>query len=1231
MPPLVSAPSASLSPVTSEQANTNEGAEALVDIYSGNLYAELVGEDWAPGRRQLRTSCTALVRRYPAIQALAAAKGATVEQFLLDTMFAHLLPAQLSLAALTMRNDSAVAVALRLSGDARPDWPFPKGVALVAKANWRLRYKNGDTIRQPVLQIVSFHDGPVGGARDFEANLNVTCVQTARQGSGIRKERNVLTERLVEALPEISEITRDRLRDWSDFLEWKRRLIRAGREGLRYISCEAGGDQRSAIFTVIGEDEASLRRTINRLAKSDSLAAFDPSVSEDEWVMRFPEGEREPRGSEIGGGRRGRVSVVPAGPVDGCPWREPVLARIAFSLSDDTLAKIEQSDDPSAAVDRALQRLPGAGFVVPSAVQDLSQVNRQGRALSDLSDQGGFSPYLARYIFDAAQARRPGGITSIGDWHNPLLNDAQRLAVQKIVGAPDLCLVQGPPGTGKTTVIAESIAQVVARNETVLLASQTHTAVDNALGKLPLHPSIRAVRLTRNEDRLSEEGQEFLNERALGRHYKSIVEAVSSRQEEARVEADFARRASRVRDAATRHIGDLERAEAASSDLSEQVRSTTDRYLQLERQLEAARVRPPGLDGVPSGLDSLRSIDHGLRELREHLPGFRAHAAAVLDGRPPTSAPPGSQRAALQAQLERVLEAMKVDASAVTEYQRLQAELAELDDEPRNTVDVSRMPAYFPGSEPILTEPTHALVALLQKGKRDKVARDVLGRIGQVEAALSSIDELKLQVDGLGPSMSEAQRNLESLQRTAREFCDGPASELLGPISTRASITSASLRDSLDEAWAHQSDRLARAKELASEVDVWGDVQNDWIADLTSLGAVERDWEAIGDEWLAECNVVGVTCNENPATLDDPGLTNFDLAIVDEVSKATPLELLLPLMRARRSTLVGDHRQLPPMFREGQDAEGITEESDEDVPEALALTPENLKKYEKFVTASLFRTHFERADESIKQRLTIQHRMHPDIMDSVNRFYEGQLTSGIANPDVDRAHGLTILGRGNLPVISPQHHMVWIDTTHDDRGQPWREPAPGSGLERTNVLEARLIARMLRDIDDAWATDPARRESPAEIGIVSMYQAQVRCIREEIKKEIKGRPFRAIKWELNTVVKYQGKEKPIILVSMVRNFGPSASTRRRSSRANVARFEYINVAFSRAQRLLVVFGARDTFAPYQVELPPMDAAGSPTTVGVYKEIADVVERKGAMKQASALGELLPRENGASRR
>lgn len=67
-----------------------------------------------------------------------------------------------------------------------------------------------------------------------------------------------------------------------------------------------------------------------------------------------------------------------------------------------------------------------------------------------------------------------------------------------MLSAPDICLIQGPPGTGKTTVIAEACFQFARRGETVLLASQAHDALDNALSRLQDNPEVRAIRLAKS-------------------------------------------------------------------------------------------------------------------------------------------------------------------------------------------------------------------------------------------------------------------------------------------------------------------------------------------------------------------------------------------------------------------------------------------------------------------------------------------------------------------------------------------------------------------------------------------------------------------------------------------------------------------------------------------------------------------------------------------------------------
>ena len=101
-------------------------------------------------------------------------------------------------------------------------------------------------------------------------------------------------------------------------------------------------------------------------------------------------------------------------------------------------------------------------------------------------------------------------------------------------------------------------------------------------------------------------------------------------------------------------------------------------------------------------------------------------------------------------------------------------------------------------------------------------------------------------------------------------------------------------------------------------LDEWHNLKQRWTARLSGDSPADNS-EEMQKLYVRRANVIGVTCNR-AGTKDfyqsqelDP---NFDLVIVDEVSKATPPELLMPLLLGRRAVLVGDHRQLPPVFRE---------------------------------------------------------------------------------------------------------------------------------------------------------------------------------------------------------------------------------------------------------------------------------------------------------------------------
>ena len=140
------------------------------------------------------------------------------------------------------------------------------------------------------------------------------------------------------------------------------------------------------------------------------------------------------------------------------------------------------------------------------------------------------------------------------------------------------------------------------------------------------------------------------------------------------------------------------------------------------------------------------------------------------------------------------------------------------------------------------------------------------------------------------------------------------------------------------------------------------------------------------------------------------------------------------------------------------------------------------------------------------------------------------------------------------------------------------------------------------------------RQNQQKVGVVSFYQSQCRTIRNEIRKENGGKlDFEAIHVEINTVIRYQGKEKPIILISLVRNDG-KPKDHKRSSRANIARFEFINVAMSRAQNLLMVFGARNMLELREVNLPNMDESGT-SKRRIYQDIFNRLDREGQVCSA----------------
>ena len=308
------------------------------------------------------------------------------------------------------------------------------------------------------------------------------------------------------------------------------------------------------------------------------------------------------------------------------------------------------------------------------------------------------------------------------------------------------------------------------------------------------------------------------------------------------------------------------------------------------------------------------------------------------------------------------------------------------------------------------------------------------------------------------------------------------------------------------------------------------------------------------------------------------------------------------MLRGRKIVLVGDHRQLPPLFNEHEKTYQEVAEQQEDLEDIIVpLTMEDFNKYKDMVTASLFERYFENADDSIKETLNYQYRMHTDIMDIINIFYDEYLQDG--NEDEYtydmKAHYLSIPSTYGTEMIIPERHAYWFDSSEHAGEKIYEQRRQGSSSAE-NLIEAEMILELLKKMELQYA-NRKERQIPVSIGVISFYYDQVVLIRKMLRQE----SFHAIDIEVNTVDRFQGKEKEIVFVSLVRN----VKNFHHNVNLHIAAFQRINVAFSRAKNLLVIVGAKDMYVDQPVKLTDMND-GKEKIIMAYKQIIEMMDQRG---------------------
>lgn len=366
----------------------------------------------------------------------------------------------------------------------------------------------------------------------------------------------------------------------------------------------------------------------------------------------------------------------------------------------------------------------------------------------------------------------------------------------------------------------------------------------------------------------------------------------------------------------------------------------------------------------------------------------------------------------------------------------------------------------------------------------------------------------------------------------------------------------------------------------------------------------QRDNQTLVKTLFDTCNVFGITCTSDSAKLTTAFMDRdmvYDYAIIDEVSKATLPEILGCILKARHVILIGDHRQLPPVFQ--ADLDDISEYS-----------PEDIYRFKQLITNTVFKKLYTRANSNIKCMLRKQYRMHNEIANiAISQFYQDKdgktlLQNGLSDSesDVNKAHNITISGKAGQLLINPKHHIYWIDSTPDSIDNKFYERRKSSSTSLYNQYEINIICSLLKKID-------ATANRGTTVGVISFYSLQNRKLQSNISQI----PFVNIQVTANTVDKFQGQERNIIIVSLVR-----------SKKGHIPRnnsffksFERINVAFSRAQNLLVVVGSVRFCEKQIVTIPTIsmdDSSPDLAETAIYKKIIQEIDDIGCLFKGSLL-------------
>ncbi len=306
--------------------------------------------------------------------------------------------------------------------------------------------------------------------------------------------------------------------------------------------------------------------------------------------------------------------------------------------------------------------------------------------------------------------------------------------------------------------------------------------------------------------------------------------------------------------------------------------------------------------------------------------------------------------------------------------------------------------------------------------------------------------------------------------------------------------------------------------------------------------------------------------NGKPELLE---LIDFQRVVIDEASQILEPQLAGLLPNFKHFTLIGDHKQLPAVVQQPENESAIHEE----LLHSIGLN--NLRN-------SLFERLYKRC---IKEnwtwafdRLSHQGRMHSDIMQfpSVN-FYEEKLhilPEKLGAYQLQTIDFQSVESIYHLEQLIAERRVLFINSETDT----------GNNFNKTNAHEARLIGDLVHAFEKIYEKNN-KKMHPLSIGVITPYRAQI----AQIQAELQSRNFDVSKITIDTVERYQGGARDVILLSLCTNEASQLSSLVSLSEEGVDR--KLNVALTRARRQLVVVGNAEILRGSEIYKKFIDAYG----------------------------------------